>query len=487
MIDVRQNQYPAVIAGADVAASEWIEVLNPSDGKVLAMVARCGAAEIAEAVASSRQTYERTWRHTPAAERGAVCRRIADGLRAEKAALGEVESLDTGKPIRQALGDIDVAARYFDFYGSAVEALSGDTLISQPDLLAFTLREPYGVCGHIIPWNYPAQVAARTIAPALAAGNCCVLKPAEDAPLTSQLLAHIALEAGLPAGALNVVPGYGEEAGAALAASPGVDHLAFTGSREVGESVMVAAARNIVPVTLELGGKSPHLVLPDADTRRAAPLIVDSITEHAGQNCSAGSRLLVHEELHDSLVAELRERFEALTVGPGMSDPGMGPLVSEKQRRRVLGYVEQGRRDAVLCTGGGVPEVPDHSGGFYVEPTILDRVAPEHTVFQEEIFGPVLSVTTFGSLDEAVELAENTSYGLAAGVWTRDVTVAHWLARRLRAGQVFVNNYSAAGGVELPFGGYKRSGIGLEKGYEALGEYTRCKTVAVHADPQQNL
>jgi len=245
--------------------------------------------------------------------------------------------------------------------------------------------------------------------------------------------------------------------------------------------VMTAAARNIVPVSLELGGKSPHLVLPDFDAALAVPQIVESITEHAGQNCSAGSRLLVHRSVHDELVDELAIRFRSLRIGPGISDPDMGPLISAKQRARVLGYLAEGRQEAVLRTGGGVPDGEAYAEGFYVEPTILDDVSPEHRVFNEEIFGPVLCVTAFDSLEEAVRLAEHTTYGLAAGIWTSDVTTALWLAQRLRVGQVFVNNYSAAGGVELPFGGYRRSGIGVEKGLEALREYTRCKTVAVHA------
>ncbi|MFE9557046.1 aldehyde dehydrogenase family protein [Streptomyces sp. NPDC006703] len=474
-------QYTAVIAGKQVPATRWIDVLDPSNARLLARVARCGAAEVGAAVEAARHTYETLWRFTTPVERSRVCHRIAEVLRAERGDLARLETLDTGKPLSQSLVDADVAARYFDFYANTVEALGGETIQQQPGRLAFTLREPYGVCGHIIPWNYPLQIAARTVAPALAAGNCCVLKPAEDAPLTSLRLAEIVEEAGLPTGALNVVPGYGGEAGAALAAHPDVDRLAFTGSREVGEAVMIAAARNIVPVTLELGGKSPHLVLPDYDAALAVPQIVESITEHAGQNCSAGSRLLVHRSVHDELVDALAERFRSLRLGAGIDDPDMGPLISAKQRDRVLGYLSEGRRDAVVRAGGGVPGGEAYTDGFFVEPTILDQVTPEHRVFNEEVFGPVLCVSVFDSLDEAVALAEHTTYGLAAGVWTSDVTTAHWLAQRLRAGQVFVNNYSAAGGVELPFGGYRRSGIGVEKGLEALREYTRCKTVAIHA------
>ncbi|MFF3451644.1 aldehyde dehydrogenase family protein [Streptomyces sp. NPDC002667] len=481
MSDAAIPEHPAVIAGKQVPTDRWIDVLDPSDARTVARVARCGPAEVGAAVEAARHTHETVWRFTTPQERSRVCRRIAEILSARREELAALETLDTGKPLRQSLADADVAARYFDFYANAVEGLGGETIQQRPDRPAFTLREPYGVCGHIIPWNYPLQIAARTLAPALAAGNCCVLKPAEDAPLTSLRLAAIAEEAGLPAGALNVVPGLGAEAGAALAAHPGLDRLAFTGSREVGEAVMTAAARTIVPVTLELGGKSPHLVLPDYDAARAVPQIVESITEHAGQNCSAGSRLLVHRSVHGELVDALVERFRALTIGPGRTDPDMGPLISAKQRARVLGHLARGRRDAVLRTGGGVPEGKAYADGFYVEPTVLDEVTPEHRVFNEEIFGPVLCVSVFDSLEEAVALAEHTTYGLAAGVWTSDVTRAHWLAQRLRVGQVFVNNYSAAGGVELPFGGYRRSGIGVEKGLEALREYTRCKTVAIHA------
>jgi aldehyde dehydrogenase (NAD+) len=474
-------EYTAVIAGKQVPTTRWIDVLDPSNARPFARVARCGAAEVQSAVQAARHTYETVWRFTTPVERSRICHRIADGLRAEREELARLETLDTGKPLGQARVDADIAARYFDFYANAVEALGGDTIQQQPGRLAFTLREPYGVCGHIIPWNYPLQIAARTVAPALAAGNCSVLKPAEDAPLTSLRLADIVEQAGLPPGALNVVPGLGEEAGAALAAHPDVDRLAFTGSREVGEAVMAAAARNIVPVTLELGGKSPHLVLPDFDAARAVPQIVESITEHAGQNCSAGSRLLVHRSVHDELVAALAERFRSLRIGPGIDDPDLGPLISARQRDRVLGHLADGRRTTEVVVGGGVPRGDAYAEGFYVEPTILDRVTPEHRVFNEEIFGPVLCVSVFDTLDEAVALAEHTTYGLAAGIWTSDVTTAHWLAQRLRAGQVFVNNYSAAGGVELPFGGYRRSGIGVEKGLEALREYTRCKTVAIHA------
>ena len=471
--------YRALVDGLPLAGDELFEVLDPATGSPAALVARCGPSEVDAAVQSARHAFENVWRHVPAAERGTLCRRMAHVLREHRDELAHLESLDTGKPISQAYTDADVAVRYFAFYAGCVEAHFGQTLPSDGDLLAYTVPEPHGVCGHIIPWNYPLQVACRTVAPALAAGNTCVLKPGENAPLTPILLGALAVEAGFPPGVLNVVPGLGEEAGAALAGHAGIDHIAFTGSREVGQLVMAAAAVNVVPVTLELGGKSPQLVFGDCDLDAAVPNIVTSITEQAGQNCSAGSRVLVERGVAGRLVDELARAFDAIRIGPGRADPDMGPLISKVQRDRVLRYVEQGKVVARLVTGGGVPADPELADGFFVQPTIFDRVPPGSVIAQEEIFGPVLSVMEFGDAAEAVALANGTSFGLAAGVWTNRVGLAHWLARELRVSQVFVNNYAAAGGVELPFGGCKKSGFGREKGFAALHEYSRTKAVAV--------
>jgi aldehyde dehydrogenase (NAD+)/betaine-aldehyde dehydrogenase len=470
--------YDAIIDGKRVCAQETFEVLDPSTGAPCARVARCGPAEIDAAVASARSAFAGNWRRWSAERRAAVCRRMAEVIRANHGELADLETLDTGKPIGQARVDVGVAARYFEYYGTTVEALFGETVLNRSDLITYTLIEPFGVSAHIIPWNYPLQVAARSAAPALAAGNACVVKPAEDAPLTTLRLAELALEAGFPPGVLNVVPGYGREAGAPLAAHPGIDHLSFTGSPEVGQAVMVAAAAHVVPVTLELGGKSPHLVFPDFDAGTAIPQIVASIVEHAGQNCSAGSRLLVHESVHDEVLDALVAEFRGLRVGPGATDPHLGPLISARQRSRVLNYVEQGRATARLVTGGGIPDEPGLTG-FFVQPTIFDQVDPGSAIAQEEIFGPVLCVSTFRTEDEAIALANGTPYGLAAGIWTSAVGRVHRLLRELDAGQVFVNNYAAAGGVELTFGGYRRSGFGREKGFDALREYTRRKAVSV--------
>ena len=469
---------PATIDGKAVWTADHIEIRDPSTAAVCARVPRCGAGEIDAAVTAARRAFDSDWAHRPTSERAAVCRQMAEVIRGHAAELAALETLDTGKPISQAAADVTVAARYFEYYGSTVEALFGETSAHRPEVLTYTLLEPYGVSAHIVPWNYPLQVLARSTAPALATGNTCVVKPSEEAPLTSLRLGELAAAAGLPAGALNVVPGYGSEAGAALAAHPGIDHLSFTGSRPVGQAVMTAAAANVVPVTLELGGKSPHLVFADFDAATAIPRIVESIIEHAGQNCSAGSRLLVHESVHDEVLSAVVGAFRALRLGPGHTDPDVGPLISARQRDRVLGYLEQGRRSAELVIGGGRPADPALTG-YFVEPTVFDRVDPGSAIAQEEIFGPVLCVSAFGSDEEALALANGTDYGLAAAVWTSEVARAHRFVRELSAGQVFVNTYAVAGGVELTFGGYKRSGFGREKGFDALREYTRPKAVAV--------
>ncbi|MEV0642223.1 aldehyde dehydrogenase family protein [Streptomyces sp. NPDC050619] len=471
---------PALIDGRPVEAGSTLPVRDPATGTVIAEVAACGPEEIDAAVAAARRCHRDEWRDTPAQRRAALSRRLADLLRERAPLLAAAETLDTGKPISQARADVAAAARYFDYYANTVEALFGETVLSRPDLLAYTVPEPHGVCGHIIPWNYPLQVAARTVSAALAAGNCCVLKPAEDAPLTPLLLGELALEAGFPPGALNVVPGHGTVAGAALASHPGIDHMSFTGSRETGRSVMAAAAANIVPVTLELGGKSPHVVLADSDMERAVPQILGAIIEHAGQNCTAGSRVIAHESIRPQLVERLAQSFRSLRIGPGLEDPDLGPLISERQRQRVLGFLRRADRRADLVTGGGIPDRPGTGGGFFVEPTLYDCVPPGAELAQEEIFGPVLCVTGFHELEEAVEIANGTAYGLGAAVWSGDASTAQWLAREIRSGQVFINTYAIAGGVELPFGGMKASGFGVEKGFSALRQYTRFKTVAVH-------
>ncbi len=473
------QRFPAIVDGVDRGAQAWIEVTDPATGEPFAQIARGNSDDVSAAVSAARAGYETTWRHTTPAERGRLLRSLAALITRDRDDLASLESRDTGKPMKQAFADVDVAARYFEFYAGAVEALFGDTVPAVKDLLIYTLREPYGVTGHIVPWNYPIQISARTLAPALAAGNCCVLKPAEDAPLTPLRLAALALEAGFPPGVINVVPGYGHEAGAALAAHPDIDHLSFTGSAQVGQDVACAAARNHIPVVLELGGKSPNIIWDDADLDAALPIVVNSILQNAGQTCSAGSRLLVQRSVHTDVVARLAERFGQVTIGPGADDPDLGPLISAKQRDRVAGFVTQAADSgaARVVAGGQPPE--GLGGGFFYQATLLDDVDAHAPIGQEEVFGPVLAVTEFADEADAVALANGTPYGLIAAVWTRDVGRAHRLAREIRAGQIYINTYGAGGGVELPFGGYKKSGYGREKGFEALVAYTQTKSVAV--------
>ena len=469
----------AIIGGEEVDPGAYFEDVDPATGATLARVARCGASEVDAAVASARATFESDWSRQAPAERAAVLTRIADAIRREREQLTRLECLDTGKPLAQARTDIEVSARYFDFYAHTVEAMYGSTIPLGESVFAFTLREPHGVTAHIVPWNYPAQMCGRTIAPALATGNCCVLKPAEEASLTALRIARLALEAGLPAGAFNVVTGLGEEAGAALAAHPGIDHLSFTGSNEVGRLVGKAAAENTVPVTVELGGKSPNVVFADADLERAVPVIVRSIIQNAGQTCSAGSRLLIEASAHDRVLEAVAQRLRNVTLGPGIDDPDMGPLITARQLERVEQLVNEGRHSGVLVLGGKRPDERRLQGGFFFEPTLLDAVPVDAPIAQEEVFGPVLVASTFRDVDEAAQLANATGYGLVAGIWTRDVSVAHVLVREIQAGQVFVNTYGAGGGVELPFGGRKRSGHGREKGIEGMLAFTRTKSVAI--------
>jgi aldehyde dehydrogenase (NAD+) len=461
------------------AGGRTLPLLNPSDGTRLADIARGNAVDVAAAVAAAQAAFDGAWGALAAVDRGRILLRMSAAVLAQADELARLEALDVGKPLKQGRADAVALARYLEFYGGAADKVHGETIPFANGYTAFTLREPHGVTGHIVPWNYPMQIIGRSVGAALAMGNACVLKPAEEACLTALAFARIAADAGLPAGALNVVPGLGEEAGAALSAHPGVRHLSFTGSVGTGRLIQAAAAKNTIPVTLELGGKSPQIVFADADLDAALPFLVNAGIQNAGQTCSAASRILVQRAVFDEVVERMAARYRALTVGPAMDDFDVGPLISARQREIVQGYLALARDGGLrVAAQASLPAaLPD--GGFYVAPTLLAEVPAAHRLAQEEIFGPVQAVTAFDTEAEALALANGTDYGLVAGVWTRDGGRQLRLARQLQCGQVFVNNYGAGGGIELPFGGVKRSGHGREKGFEALYGFSVLKTVAI--------
>ncbi len=456
-----------------------IPVLDPSDGQVFEQIARGCPADIDGAVAAARRAFGGPWGRMSAAERGRLLNRLALKLEGHAEELAQIEARDCGKPLRQARADAAAVARYFEFYAGAADKLHGDTIPYLNGYSVLTWREPHGVTAHIIPWNYPMQIFGRSVGGALAAGNACVVKPAEDACLSLLRIAELAAEAGFPEGVINVVTGYGHEAGDALIRHAGIDHVSFTGSPAIGKLVVRAAAEHHTPVTLELGGKSPQIVFADADLDALVPVAVNAIVQNAGQTCSAGSRLLVERPVYEEVMQRLSTAFGALRVGPAAMDLDCGPLIRQTQLSRVRGFLEDCARDGLAIAGQGrvVSEAP--ASGFYQAPVLVRDVPPGHRLAQEEVFGPVLATSCFDGEDEAVRIANGTAYGLVASVWTRDGARQFRLVRRVRAGQVFINNYGAGGGVELPFGGMKASGYGREKGFEALYGFTTLKTIAV--------
>ena len=474
------RHYTCLIDGEDVPAEGGrFAMCCPSDGKPFATVARGGKPEIDLAVAAARRALEHgAYGEMTATERGRVLSRMAEAVRDRHSALTELEAMDCGKPTRQAATDITCLARYLEFYSGAADKVHGPQIPFLKGWLVTGIREPHGVTAHIIPWNYPAQIFGRSVGAAIAMGNACVLKPAEDAGLSCLEVARMALDCGLPPGALNVVTGMGEEAGAALAAHPDIDFISFTGSPEVGTLIQKAAAERTIGCTLELGGKSAQLVFADADFDAALPIIANAIIQNAGQTCSAGSRVLIERSVFAAVTAELAERFRALRVGPHDRDLDLGPLINRQQEARIERFVELASDLELLAEGSCIPDLP--VGGCYTKPRLYGPVPPDHPLAQEEVFGPILAAIPFECEAEAIAIANGTAYGLVAGVWTRDGARQLRVARRLEAGQVFVNGYGAGGGIELPFGGVKRSGHGREKGFEALYEFSQLKTIAIN-------
>ena len=469
------------IANTSVASSsgQTIVMLDPSDGLPYDEIQRSNAADIEQAVAAARQSFDSNWRKLGAAERGRLLMRLSQKITEHGAELSAIEQRDCGKPTKQANADAAALARYFEFYAGACDKLHGETLPYLDGYSVLTWREPHGVTGHIVPWNYPMQIFGRSVGGALAAGKVCVVKPAEDACLSLIRVAQLAAEVGFPPGVINIVTGYGHEVGDALARHTGIDHISFTGSPSVGTLIQQVAAERHCPVTLELGGKSPQIVFADADLDAAVPAIINAIVQNAGQTCSAGSRVLIEQAIYEPLLARLGQAFEKLRVGPALLDLDVGPLIRQTQQQRVRQFLADAQAAGIQTVAQGqvVTEAP--TSGFYQAPTLLRDVPVAHRVAQEEVFGPVLCAMAFRDEDHAVELANATQFGLVAGVWTADGARQFRMAKRLRSGQVFINNYGAGGGVELPFGGVKSSGHGREKGFEALYGFTTLKTVAI--------
>ncbi|MDQ7079457.1 MAG: aldehyde dehydrogenase family protein [Paracoccaceae bacterium] len=456
--------------------AETLPATDPSTGREIARIARGRAADIDAAVAAAESARDGNWGRMPAFERGRILARMGQIVLDHVEDLAQIEAQDVGKPLTQARNDALALARYLEFYAGAADKVMGETIPYLQGYTVYTLREPHGVTGHIVPWNYPMQIIGRSVGAALAMGNACVLKPAEEACLTALAFADIAREAGLPAGALNVVPGLGEEAGAALSSHPGIQHISFTGSVATGALIQTAAAQNIVPVTLELGGKSPQLVFDDADLDTALPFLVNAGIQNAGQTCSASSRILVQRGVYERVCQMMAARYRELVVAPALDDRDVGPLISARQKEIVEGFLKAADPARILARAHLVDNLPE--GGHYVAPALYGGVDPDDPLAQAEIFGPVQALIPFEDEEDAVRIANGTQYGLVASVWTHDGARQLRLAKRLRAGQVFINNYGAGGGVELPFGGVGKSGHGREKGFEALYGFSVLKTVA---------
>lgn len=462
------------------STKETIPVLDPSDGQVFAHLARGDAEDIRRAVVAARRAADGgAWSRLAPVERGRLLRKLSDAILAHHDELWRLEMRDCGKPVKQAKADAMAVARYFEYYAGACDKLHGDTIPYTPGFAVMTFYEPHGVTGHIIPWNYPMQIFGRSVGGALAAGNACVVKPAEDACLSLLRIAELAADCGFPEGALNIVTGYGHEAGQALADAEGIDHISFTGSARVGTIIAQSAAKRHVPVTLELGGKSPQIVFADANLDEAIPVIINAIIQNAGQTCSAGSRLLIEASTYERVLAAVGERIAALQVGPAEMDLDVGPLIRANQLDRVNGFLSTANTAGLRTIAQGSIAADAPASGFYARPTLIADVPPTATLAQDEVFGPVLAAMSFKDEADAIRLANSTDYGLVAGVWTENGGCGMRMARAVKSGQVFINNYGAGGGVELPFGGVKSSGYGREKGFEALYGFSVLKTVVV--------
>ncbi len=481
---LQQQSIKMLIGGqwVESASGKTFETINPSTGEVLAKVVEGDSEDINRAVIAARKAFESgSWPKLTPSQRGRLLLKLADLIEQNAEELAQLETLDNGKPIRYSrAGDVPLTADHFRYFAGWATKLEGETIpVSIPNMFTYTLREPVGVVGQIIPWNFPLQMAAWKLAPALACGNTVILKPAEQTPLTALRLGELICEAGFPEGVVNIVPGFGETAGAALAAHPNVDKIAFTGSTEVGKKILQASIGNLKKVTLELGGKSPNIIFPDADLKFAVRGALNAIFFNQGQVCTVGSRLFVQKSVYDQVVGGLTDAARKMKLGQGI-DPGteLGPVVSQEQLDRVTGYIEIGKREGATPRTGGERPGGNLAQGYFVQPTVFDGVNDDMTIAREEIFGPVVVALPFEDVEEVAARANSSIYGLAAGVWTSDVKKAHKMAAALKAGVIWVNTYNQFDAA-APFGGYKQSGYGREMGHAVLDAYTQTKTVWV--------
>jgi len=478
------RRYQLFIDGqwVDAESGKTFTTPNPATGETLAEVAEADKADIDKAVAAARRAYEGKWSRLSARDRGRLMYKLAQLIEAKAPELAALETADNGKPIRESsYVDIPQVVENFEYFAGYATKIEGETIPVPGQMFNYTLREPLGVCGQIIPWNFPLLMAAWKLAPALAAGNTIVLKPAEQTPVTAMELGKLIQEAGFPDGVVNIVPGYGETAGAALASHPGIDKIAFTGSTEVGKIIARTAAENLTKVSLELGGKAPNIVFADADIEQAVNGAMMGIFFNQGQVCCAGSRLFLDARIKDEFLERFKERAGRVKVGDPMDKATqMGPQVSEEQLNRIKGYVDIARSEgATVLTGGESPQLEgSFRGGYFFQPTVFSEVQNTMRVAQEEIFGPVASAITFTDEKELIRLANDTIFGLSAGIWTKDITRAHRFAREIHAGTVWINTFNMFNAAS-PFGGFKQSGYGREMGKHALELYTHVKSVWV--------
>jgi acyl-CoA reductase-like NAD-dependent aldehyde dehydrogenase len=482
---LQQQPVKMLIGGqwVEAARGKTFETMNPSTGEVLTHVAEGDIEDVNRAVIAARKAFESgPWPKLTPSQRGRLLLKLADLIEQNAEELAQLETLDNGKPIKYAKGgDVPLTADHFRYFAGWATKIEGETIpVSIPNMFTYTLREPLGVVGQIIPWNFPLQMASWKLAPALACGNTVILKPAEQTPLTALRLGELICEAGFPDGVVNIIPGFGETAGAALVAHPDVDKIAFTGSTEVGKKIARVCTDTLKKVTLELGGKSPNIIFPDADMKFAIRGALNAIYFNQGEVCTAGSRLFIHSSVYDQVMSGLSEGASRMKVGVGI-DPAtdMGPLVSQEQLNRVTGYIETGKNEGAKVVTGGERPGGEIAQGYFMRPTIFDGVRDDMTIAREEIFGPVVVALPFEDVEEVAARANKSIYGLAAGVWTSDVKKAHKVAAALKAGVVWVNTYNQFDAA-APFGGYKQSGYGREMGHAVLDAYTQTKTVWIN-------